>query len=184
MTLTIASNAEDSIAADRMIAHHRAMLDEVRPLVEALLRAVSEGADPQPPREALTQWCRTELLPHAKAEEDVLYPVAGTITPHLIGAMISEHAQLATLIEELETSSHPVRIAAAARALLAVLDSHIAKENEYLLPLLTADATISVSALLDSMHGVLVAPKDDHSCSCQHPPDPLLDARAVPDGTA
>lgn len=168
MTLTIASNAEDSIAADRMVAHHRLMLDEVRPLVESLLRAASDGTDPQPTHEALTRWCRTELLPHARAEESVLYPVAGTITPLLVGAMISEHAHLATLIGELEAQSHPVRIAAAARALFAVLESHIGKENEFLLPLLTADPGISVSALLDSMHGVLVAPTDDHSCSCRN----------------
>ncbi|MGZ8690678.1 MAG: DUF2249 domain-containing protein [Aeromicrobium sp.] len=183
MTLTIASNAEDSAAAERVVAHHRVMLDEVRHLVEAVILAAAEGRDPYPARDALVQWCRDDLLPHAKAEEDVLYPVAHTITPQLIDTMIAEHAQLASLIDELGAQAQPVRIAAASRALLAVLDSHIVKENEHMLPLLAADPSISVSALLESMHGALDAPADDHTCNCHDEPEPdhpVLDARAVP----
>lgn len=183
MQLTIASSAEESAAAERVIAHHRDMLDDIRPLVEAILLTASEGSDPHPTRDALTRWCRVELLPHAKAEEDVLYPAAHAIAPQLIDAMLAEHAQLKALIDELGAQTHPVRIAAAARALLAILEGHIAKENERILPLLAADPAISVSALLESMHGVLEAPADDHACNCHDEPDPdhpVLDARAVP----
>ena len=183
MQLTIASSAEESAAAERIVGHHRGMLDEIRPLVEAILLTASERSDPQPTRDALTRWCRVELLPHAKAEEDVLYPAAHAIAPQLIDAMLTEHAQLKTLIDELGAQTHPVRIAAAARALLAMLESHISKENERILPLLAADSGISVSALLESMHGVLDTPAEEHSCNCHDEADPdypVLDARAVP----
>lgn len=183
MTLTIASNADDSAAAERVVAHHRAMLDEFRPLVEAVLVAAAEARDPNPAHEALVHWCREDLLPHASAEEQVLYPAARTIAPHLVDAMIAEHAQLAALIDELAAQVQPVRIAAAGRALLAVLESHIAKENERLLPLLAADPAISVAALLDAMHGALDVPTADHACNCPDeadPDHPVLDARAVP----
>ena len=183
MQLTIASSAEESAAAERVIAHHRAMLDDIRPLVEAILLTASEGSDPHPTRDALTRWCRIELLPHAKAEEDVLYPAAHAIAPQLIDAMLTEHTQLKSLIDEVGAQTHPVRIAAAARALLVVLESHVAKENERILPLLAADPAISVSALLESMHGVLDTPADEHTCNCHDEPDPdhpVLDARAVP----
>lgn len=183
MQLTIASNAEESVAAERVIAHHRSMLDDVRPLVEAVLVAASEGGDPQPARAALTRWCRVELLPHATAEEHVFYPAARTVAPQLIDAMIAEHAQLQALIDELGAQTQPARMGATARALLAVLDSHIAKENENMLPLLAADPAISVSTLLASMHGLLAAPAEDHACTCHDEPDPdhpVLDARAIP----
>lgn len=183
MQLTIASSAEESAAAERVIAHHRGMLDDIRPLVEAILLTAAEGSDPHPTRDALTRWCRVELLPHAKAEEDVLYPAAHAIAPQLIDAMLTEHTQLKSLIDEVGAQTHPVRIAAAARALLVVLESHVAKENEQILPLLAADPAISVSALLESMHGVLDAPADEHTCNCHDEPDPdhpVLDARAVP----
>ena len=183
MQLTIASSAEESAAAERVIGHHRDMLDDIRPLVEAILLTASEGSNPQPTRDALTRWCRVELLPHAKAEEDVLYPAAHAIAPQLIDAMLAEHTQLKSLIDELGSQTHPVRIAAAARALLATLESHIAKENERILPLLAADPAISVSALLESMHGVLDPEAEEHTCNCHDEPSPdypVLDARAVP----
>jgi len=183
MTLTIASNAEESIAAERVVAHHQGMLDEVRPLVAAVLRAASERRDSHPARDELTRWCQVELLPHAKAEEHVFYPVARTFTPQLIDAMLGEHAHLVALIDELGAQTHPVRIAAAARALLAVLEGHITKENELLVPLLAADPSISIATLLESMHGVLDAPAENHSCTCHDEPNPdypVLDVRAVP----
>lgn len=191
MNLTIASSADDSAAAEAVIAHHSQMLDDVRPLVEAVLLAAEEARNPHTARDAVTRWCRAELLPHAKAEEEVLYAAARPAAPALIDAMTSEHTQLTYLIDELAAQGHPVRIAAAARALLAVLESHITKENTHVLPLLAADPAISVAALLESMHGALAAPVAAHDCTCDEadhspgastsePDHPVLDARAVP----
>ena len=183
MNLTIASSPDDSVAAERVISHHRAMLDDIRPLVAAVLLAASEGQGPQPARDAVVRWCRDELMPHAKAEEKVLYAAARPGAPALIDAMITEHALLQTLIDELAAQSDPVRIAAAARALLVVLESHIAKENDNLMPLLAADPAISVAALLESMHGALEVRAEEHECTCDEssePDHPVLDARAVP----
>jgi hypothetical protein len=98
-------------------------------------------------------------VPHALAEERTLYPVAAR---HLGGAllvegMVGEHAVIQALVEELETAGSMVRAAAAARALAAVLETHVAKENELVLPLLVGVPGVSLATLLGDVHELLGA---------------------------
>ena len=88
-------------------------------------------------------------------------------------------------------ASDAVRAAAGARALQAVFDSHLHKENELILPLLSGAPGVSLADLLGGMHELLGGAVDDeepagcggHSCSCGEaagPGYPELDARSVP----
>jgi hypothetical protein len=60
-----------------------------------------------------------------------------------------------TLVDELEGATGPVRVAAAARALAAVFDLHLAKENELVVPLLVAADDVALADLLAGMHALL-----------------------------
>lgn len=184
MTLAIATSTKDAQAAESIVGHHSAMLDEARALAEAAVH------DPKA-RTALIHWCKHELFPHATAEEQVLYAAARPMAPLLIEALIMEHQALQSLLAELSAQSEGVRIAAAARALLAVLEGHVEKENDLVVPLLASASDISLADLLATMHTELstapAAESAEHGasgdCTCGETDGddyPVLDARAVP----
>jgi uncharacterized protein (DUF2249 family) len=145
-------------------------------------------------------WCGRELVPHALAEEEALYPAAhGTSEGRLlVEAMLGEHRLIAELVGTLTGSEHDaVRAASTAIALRTVFESHLAKENDLIIPLLLRTPGVSVAGLLDGMHEVLgEEPRDEHeaehegggcgsghACACgQTDPagHPELDARAIP----
>jgi len=199
-TLTIATDEADARAAAAVEQHHAAMAGRLQVLVENLLTAVEAGnaGAAVSTREDLLAWLRDDLVPHAAAEEKAMYPAAhGTDRGRLlVDGMLDEHATIGALVEEVERAATPVRAAAAARALRALFESHLAKENELVLPLLAADPAVSVAALLGGMHELLGG--HDHGsahdvaeqqggcgghCSCGEVDDaeyPELDARAVP----
>jgi uncharacterized protein (DUF2249 family) len=111
--------------------------------------------------------------------------------------MLSEHALLGNLVREVATAGFPVEAAAAARALVVTFESHLAKENNLVLPLLAADPVVSVAEMLEGMHetpggraearpsagaGTGSGP-GGHTCGCGEvdpPGHPVLDARDVP----
>ncbi len=179
MTVTIASNPQESAAVETIIRHHQSMLDEARALTELLMEASR-------PATALVEWYESVLLPHAVAEEDVLYAAARPLASRLIDAMIMEHAALRDLLGELRSATSQVRTAAAARALLALLELHVIKENEIVMPMLAGDPDIHLSELLAVTEARLASaqaqPATEHHCTCDEPADdlPVLDARAVP----
>jgi uncharacterized protein (DUF2249 family) len=144
----------------------------------------------------LVDWCQQELLPHAGAEEQAMYPAArATVEGRLlVDAMLREHRLITDLVRQVEDAGDPVRAAAAATALRALFESHLEKENELVLPLLVATAGVSVAELLDGMHEVLGDSSDEegratssgcggHTCTCgEQDADtyPELDARSIP----
>jgi uncharacterized protein (DUF2249 family) len=194
--LVIASSEADAHAAEAVQQHHAVMAGALRVHTEALLAAVSRGdrAAAEQVRGEMSQWCADELVPHARAEEDTLYPVAGGTTEGrlLVEGMLGEHAAIVGLVDELAGATDVVRAAAAARALLAVFETHLAKENEQILPLLLGLHGTSVAELLEGMHALLgERPADPqpaagcggHACSCgatDPAGHPELDARSIP----
>jgi uncharacterized protein (DUF2249 family)/iron-sulfur cluster repair protein YtfE (RIC family) len=207
-TLTIASDEADARAAAAVEQHHAEMAGRLQGLVEGLLTAVESGnaGAAVAARGSLVAWLRDDLMPHAVAEEKAMYPAAhGTERGRLlVDGMLAEHTTIGALVDEVEQAPTPVRAAAAARALRALFESHLAKENELVLPLLAADPTVSVAALLGGMHELLGGHGHDHDhgpgeqaeqvgeapqggcgghCSCGEVDTaeyPELDARAVP----
>lgn len=203
-TLTIASDEADARAAAAVEQHHAEMAGQLQGLVEQLLTDVEDGgaAAAGTAREAVVAWLRGDLLPHAAAEEKAMYPaVHGTDRGRLlVDGMLAEHVSIGALVDEIEQAATPVRAAAAARALQVLFESHLAKENELVLPLLAADPAVSVAALLGGMHELLGGDERHRHresqpdraeqqggcgghCTCGEADDeeyPVLDARTVP----
>jgi uncharacterized protein (DUF2249 family) len=189
--LTIATTQADADAAAAMERHHTELSGSLSFLVEQLVgHASSRQAElAEQARLHLEDWVRTELLPHARAEEDTLYRAAAGLTEGrlLVTAMLVEHETLAGLVDRLARSEDPVRAASEARALQVLFEAHLAKENDQILPLLLGEPTISVAALLGGMHELIgeesSEPADGHTCSCGEADGddhPELDARSIP----
>ena len=200
----IASSLADSQAAEAIRAHHAQLAGALAIKVAAVLAGAEHGApaDTRQSSADLATWCGRELLPHAAAEEHTLYAAARSRPESrlLVAAMSAEHAVLTGLVRELAaTETSPAAATAAAGALQAVFDSHLAKENDLLVPLLESAPEVSLSDLLEQMHHALSAAADTaepddpahdvapaaeaHACDCGHddePGYPVLDARTVP----
>ena len=157
--LVIASNEADDHAADAVRQHHSAMAGALRLRTEALLTAASQRdtSAAEHARLDLVGWCERELVPHALAEEQALYPAAqATVEGRLlVEAMLGEHEVLTRLLSEVADSADVLRAAASAAALRAVFDSHLTKENDLVVPLLARTPGVSVAELLGGMHHLL-----------------------------
>lgn len=197
--VVIASSGSDAAAATEVERHHAALAGALQLGVERLTSAVAagRGGDAEVAREELVRWCLRELVPHALAEEQALYPAArGKAEGRLlVDGMLLEHRALVALVDEVADAREVVRAAAAARALAALFDVHVAKENGLVLPLLVGAPDVSVAALLAGLHESLDGAAEGlgeveaaggcggHACSCgegEAPGYPELDARAVP----
>lgn len=199
--VVIASNQADARAAEAVEQHHAQMAGTLAARVEALVRAAAAGEydAASASRAQLVSWCEHELVPHALAEEKAMYPAAQAKPEGrlLVEGMLAEHAVITGLVQEIGSTMDPVRAAAAAKALQVAFDTHLAKENELVLPLLVAAPDVSVAELLGGMHELLggaeghqhadAAPagahEAAHACGCgETDPEgyPELDARAVP----
>ncbi|RYP84490.1 DUF2249 domain-containing protein [Nocardioides guangzhouensis] len=199
--LVIASNEADAHAAEAVKQHHAALAGALNLHTEALFTTAS-GRDPAAAEQArrdLVGWCERELIPHALAEEQALYPAAqATIEGRLlIEAMLGEHDVITGLLREVADSADLLRAAGSAAALRAVFDSHLTKENDLVVPLLAATPGVSLHDLLGGMHQLLghrdLTEAEEraeagtgcggHACSCGEvdgPGYPELDVRAVP----
>ncbi|MGH3507650.1 MAG: DUF2249 domain-containing protein [Nocardioidaceae bacterium] len=199
--VVIATNQDDAIAAERVEQHHAEMAGALDTLVRRVMADAASRSDDDSARMRLADWCRTELLPHAAAEETTLYAAARDLdrTRLLVEAMTEEHRVIAGLVAELEQAPDAVRAAASARALQVLFETHLAKENDRILPALVSSPDTSVAQLLSGMHEILGGGEhhtaDDHAphtvssshgehgCGCGHAETdelPELDARAVP----
>jgi uncharacterized protein (DUF2249 family) len=210
MNLELATSHRDAEAAAAVREHHARMSGSLAMHVDTLLRAaVGPRHIADDVRRELVGWCRRELVPHALAEEGAMYPAArATLTGRLlVEGMLAEHTVITGLVAEVERADDPVRAAASAYALKVAFDSHLAKENDLVLPLLVETPGVSVADLLGGMHELLGehahgegehaaaghgpaaateatgATEGGHSCGCHEvdgPGFPELDARAVP----
>jgi hypothetical protein len=158
-TVTDRTSEAEAAAAVAVERHHALLAAELASRVEAVV-AAARSVDAERVREGgaeLAQWCRTELVPHASAEESTLYAAArerpeGRL---LVDGMLTEHAVIVGLVTALSGTAEPIDLATAARALQVVFDNHLAKENTLVLPLLVADPTVSVADLLSGMHELI-----------------------------
>jgi len=149
----------DRAAAEAVLRHHEQLDAALTALVAELIEAAEIGdlRRTRDVRDALLGWVHAELLPHAYAEEEALYPVAARQTGArlLVDGMLAEHQAIAELVTELETAPSPVAAAATGRALLAVFETHLAKENDLIVPLLVDADGVDLAGLLAGMHELL-----------------------------
>jgi len=186
----LASSSTDAEAVETVRAHHAELAGGLTARVSALIN----GHSSQQALEDLVNWCTHELMPHAQAEEQVLYQ-AGLALPQarmLVEAMVAEHRILADLVTELRHADDAAHATRAATALRVIFEAHVTKENDQLLPALAAAPEVNLGDLLHKMHESLGAHADAghshdaapaaHACGCnEHDAgDPELDARVVP----
>lgn len=184
-TVTLASAERDVRAAEAMESHHAELLGNLELRTTRLLRAITapDAAPARRARDELVAWCRRELVPHAEAEEAVLYPAARQLAGQhaLIHAMSHEHGVLQDLVARLASADDPSVLAAEAGALRRLFASHVHKENALILPAVAADASTSLADLLDRMHAQLEATADGGATGTGTAEPPTTDA-AVTDG--
>lgn len=191
-----ASTLEDAEAVRAVQQHHAELAGRLAAHAEDLVRTAArpDVNEFRRAHAAAARFCTAQLLPHARAEEDTLYPAAATSpqTRLLVESMISEHRVLDRLVRELSTTEQPVRAAAAAHALRVLFDTHLAKEDDLILPAVAADPAVSLAGILDGMHELLgqhAGPERGSesdkegghaSCDCGDDDAPELDVRTVP----
>ena len=185
--LVVASTAADAQAVEAIKSHHAELAGSLATLTESMLTAVEQGRNPDAPRAALVEFLGTELIPHALAEEEALYPAAARTerAGPLIESMITAHRVIAGLVDQIRTAPTAVRAAAAAEALRVVFGGHLVDENERILPIVAADPDISLAGVTDGMHELLGeqgCSEAGHTCACGEADsdDPVLDVRDVP----
>lgn len=158
-SVVLASTAEDAAAVEAVREHHAELAGRLAAHAEHLLRmvAAADSAAFGQARAAAADFCTEQLLPHAAAEEDALYPAAAAFpqTKLLVEAMIAEHRVLEGLVRDLGEAMEPPRVAATAHALRVLFDTHLAKENDLILPAVAADPAVSLTGILAGMHELL-----------------------------
>ncbi|HVB27944.1 MAG TPA: hemerythrin domain-containing protein [Mycobacteriales bacterium] len=135
-----------------IMSHHAELQASLSARVDAVLTAARNG-DPYDDDVAdLGLLLATDIVPHARAEEDVLYAAATdpTLRP-LVTGMLFEHQTLLALAAELPSASTGVDAAGVARAIREVFVGHVRRENELLLPALADDPNTDLAALLPVM---------------------------------
>ncbi len=144
------------------IAHHHAELQErLSDRVSEVVTAARTGASPAPAVDALRRLLATDIVPHARAEEDVLYAAAtaATLAP-LVTGMVFEHETLLGLTAELAAAPTAADACGVARAIREVFVGHVRRENELLLPALAVDPEVDLPALLPVMEQRFAAYRD------------------------
>lgn len=135
--------------------HHAELQTRVIELAERLLAVVEAGTPHEAARRQLVDFLRTELLPHAAAEDALLDAVAATdATALLVRAMQDQHRMFVALAEEVEQSSTGTDAAVAAGALVVLCVVRIELEDRHLIPAL-AEAGVDLTALLTDRTDIL-----------------------------
>lgn len=182
-TVVVATSPIDVHAVEAAKDHHGLLAGALAVQVEALLESVPKAGLPDGASGAPVRWSDPELIPHALADEQAMYPAAHQ-NPRgrlLVEAMLVEHRDPVALVEAIRQATTPVYAAANAQALRALFESHLVKENDQILPLLAESSEVSLAAIVDDMRHLLAGP--GHSdcaeaaaeCGCggghQHPAD-------------
>ena len=149
-------NAEEEARALAAVErHHAGMLKRLDALASALIHAVTtrDAVAEHDAHEVLVEWCETELVPHALAEEGPLYGGArnmpeGTL---LVDGMLAEHQVIVGLVEELRGSAG-VDAAVAAGSIRNIFALHLDKENRLLMPLIVASPALSLARAVEGLH--------------------------------
>jgi hypothetical protein len=145
---------DEARALEAVEQHHTAMLKRLEALSSSLIHAVSarNAVEEHTTHGVLVEWCETDLVPHALAEEGSLYGGAGR-TPQgrlLVEALLAEHQRIIGVIEELRVSSG-VDAAVAAGTLRGLFAMHLQTENRVLLPFLAGNPDLSLAAAVEGL---------------------------------
>jgi uncharacterized protein (DUF2249 family)/iron-sulfur cluster repair protein YtfE (RIC family) len=142
-------------AYEAILAHHRLLSERLSTRATAVAEAVTEGRPHEAAVADLIAYLAEEVLPHAVAEEETIYPAAAAARDDLINTvneMAAEHDTLSAGAEALAGLTDGSAAARQAQRIADLFAAHAAKENEVLLPALLANDDVDLAALLAQMH--------------------------------
>jgi hypothetical protein len=144
--------SRDAEVVTAIAAHHGEMQASLVARVGAVITAARQATDYFDAVAALQMMLARDVVPHARAEEDVLYAAATDpqLRP-LVAGMVFEHETLLALTDDLGRASNPADAAAIARAIQEVFVGHVRRENELLLPALAQNPAVDLAGLLPQM---------------------------------
>lgn len=186
-TLTLASSLGDAQAAAVLEGRHAEMAGGLAVRVVAL----QGGADAQATSTAradLVAWVLDRLLPALGRESDALYAAAGRVPSlrGLVETQVAEQRALEELVGELQHAASADAARATARAFQVLLEGHLRRQDEVLVPALAAAPDVALEALVAGLPDPPALEDgcgSGHSCSCGEqdgPGYPELDARGIP----
>lgn len=150
------STMTDEQAAAAIRDHHAELATGLRDRVTGVGEAVRAGQSHASPQRALLDYLEGELVPHARAEEEALYPAGDAgATAMLVRSMRDEHVDLVKHVDALREAPDAVAAVALSSAILALFESHLHKENDLLIPALVEAPGVSLASLLAGMHELL-----------------------------
>lgn len=168
-------------AYEAMRTHHRVLSEQLSIRAAAVSEAVTAGRPHQAAVASVVAYLAREVLPHAAAEEQAIYPAAA-LHGGLIGTvneMLAEHHTLSAAAGVLTGLADGTAAAGQARQIAELFAAHAARENDVLLPALLADRDVDLAALLAQMHrraeealraahreGCELAPESEQANSC------------------
>jgi len=154
--VVVASSERDAAAVEAVRQHHAEMAGSLAALAGRIATASTVAAALEA-RNELVRWAERDLVPHARAEEQAMYPLAHQDgrARLLVEAMLGEHELIVGLVERLRSAPGQVEAAGEARALSVTFESHLAKENDQILPLLAESPGVSLADALEGMHELL-----------------------------
>jgi uncharacterized protein (DUF2249 family)/iron-sulfur cluster repair protein YtfE (RIC family) len=141
-------------AYEAMRTHHQMLSGQLSAHVAAVSEAVAAGRPHEAAVAGLVAYLAGQVLPHAAAEEQTIYPAAAA-HPDLAGtvsAMTAEHKALSAAAGRLADLLGGAAAAEQARQIAELFAEHAARENDILLPALLADHDVDLAALLAEMH--------------------------------
>jgi uncharacterized protein (DUF2249 family)/iron-sulfur cluster repair protein YtfE (RIC family) len=141
-------------AYEAMLEHHKRLGEELVRHADAVSGAVAAQRPCGAAVAGLIAYLAEEVLPHAAAEEETIYPAA--VRAGLAGTveeMIAEHVTLASASGRLAAVTGETAAATQAQQIAALFTAHAAKENDVLLPALLDGKFADLAALLEQMHG-------------------------------
>lgn len=142
----------DQRAAEMIRNQHAVLVDRLRDLIGCLREA--DDAHFEKRRADLLDWLHSELVSQAVGEEATFYRAAAVTESGrlLVGAMVSEHSVIRDFVQQIDTTADRGEVVGWASALLRVLISHVALENDFILPLLVEDPGVDLAALVGELH--------------------------------
>ena len=148
--MTVTSAAE---AYEAMLEHHKRLGEELASRADVVSRAVAAGQPYGAAVASLVAYLAEEVLPHAAAEEQIIYPAAtraGLAGP--VEEMVAEHVTLSALGARVASLTDGKAAAEQAQQAARLFTAHAARENTVLLPALLADTSADLAGLLARMH--------------------------------
>ena len=141
-------------AYEAMLTHHRILGERLGERVSAVTAAAAAGQPYETAVAGLIAYLAAEILPHAAAEEETIYPAAAALDglAGTVSEMTAEHRVLSAAAGRLAGAAGAAAAAEQAVEIAALFTGHVAKENEVLLPALAASADADLPALLAGMH--------------------------------